>query len=265
MPENPLFLPFRSREQINFGHEAVMGLDLESVATVAAEIEIAGYTREGIFIFHDTHAGNGAVESELFRIPDIPIALSIRTLNAAVELGDYWVTIWLTINEERVFKLGAGYVSRQSVVSYPYVQSASELRGGGKFKIYSPTNPGAGANITVTVPEGEHWIIQWITMRIVASATAATRRCHLVFRPDTSQTGLDIIAQDEIVAYDDYRLNFAPLDIFQLSNDGGHQNSSIPKDIHIPSGGTIATNLTNIQAGDQISDVDIYVEQYLEL
>lgn len=258
-------LPFLVRQMLAFSHKAAFDLELESVSTVAAEVFIRGITREGLINFSDTHTGDGALESATFRIPDIPISASVHTVNAAVERGDYWVRLWLRSNQERIMMLCQGYVSRQSAPAWPRAQADSELIGGGKFKLVTQANPAAAADFTTTVPAGEHWILHFVRFDFAADGTGGTRTFILELDPTAGGQALSAFARATSAANESYEIAAAPFGF----EDGGAYASiielPIPPNMHIPSGGTIASAIDNIKAGDQISNIRLYVEQYLEL
>ncbi len=248
---------------LSFEGGAVFDLYINSIATAAINIQIIGITREGIFKFTHTNNGSGSVNSEGFRIPDVPIFVSVLTTSGYIERGEFWAKLYLRINGEKIYKLLSGYVTTYNALSWPKGQHESQLSGGGKSKLVTVANPAAGANFTTTVPSGEHWIVKAVFFKLTTDANVANRLVGL--KLDTDGDGKSLV----LFNANAHSAGWVGYHNFSHSGAGSERTgdywlSPLPPDIHITEGGIIASLITNIQATDQIADIRILVEQYLE-
>lgn len=62
----------------------------------------------------------------------------------------------------------------------------ARVRSGGVIRTVTGTNPAAGAEVSETVPAGKEWRLLSIAVALVTSATAATRRPHLLIDDGTT-------------------------------------------------------------------------------
>ena len=89
MPKrNPDNLPFITRDMFDLGRDVAIDLELQVYANTNAAIEINGVTRHGFFRYQYNHAGNYAEENTTFRIPDIPIWVTLHVNDTTVVRGD---------------------------------------------------------------------------------------------------------------------------------------------------------------------------------
>lgn len=263
--EAVLSLPFLTRQMLNLPHGSFFDVEVEFLANIAEEVEIVGFTKHEIFNFKHTHAGDGTVETDTFRTSDIPLGVSVHTTSATVERGEYWVALYLRVNRERIMKLCSGYVSRQSSIAWPQVQSENELGKRGNFKIVSVSNPAAGADFSEAVPTGEHWIIQFVTLTFATSAVGGARNVHMTFAPNATATPLDHFADTTQTQNLTRQLNFHTAGFTSDRLDADQVLVNISPKIHLLAGGLVASAILNIQVADQLSDIEIYVEQFMAI
>lgn len=263
-PQEKFALPFLTRKMLSFEHGVAFDLELNTIATDSGILNIIGATREGIFKFRAAPAGDGSAETFIFRIPDVPIFVTVFTNDISVERGDDWVFLFLRAGSERILKLASGYVSKQSGLNWPASQSESELSGGGKFKTVQGSNPVAGAECTITVPTSEHWILKGFHVELVTDATVATRLVHLTANVFGGSVRLNISAGNSQAASLTRQWHFAP----DLAQNLGVQDNdifiSLPQDLHLKAAATITTETTALQAGDNFGVPTAWVEQYIE-
>lgn len=60
------------------------------------------------------------------------------------------------------------------------------VQRGGILKVVSGADPAAGAEVSDAVPAGKTWRLHGVLLQLVTSATAATRRTHLVLDDGTT-------------------------------------------------------------------------------
>ena len=118
-PESKLSLPFLIRKMLSFEHAATIGLRIETTATTANRILIRGATREGKFVLRHVPTADRARATENFRLPDIPLWVSVTDVDAAFKRGDLTVRVFLTIDDDILQKLCAGLVYDNLGISWP--------------------------------------------------------------------------------------------------------------------------------------------------
>lgn len=260
-PQNGLTLPFISRSQLHFEHGNAFSLELEYMANVASEILIVGYTREGIFKFADTHTGNSTIDTTTFRIPDIPIQLSVHTITGTVERGEVWATLFLTINGERVAKLCSGYVSRQQSLTYPVQVIPSNFERPGIVRSITGTDQAANTEISETVPVNVAWLVHSFTYTLVTDATAATRSSNLQITDGTNIV-MQFHCQGTQTASDTKRYHWIRKGSREDASSDGTRLGDLPLDIILPAGFVIQTTTNNRQTGDNYGAPQILVEEF---
>lgn len=257
-------LPFLTREMLKFGNKAKFELQVVAYSSVTWPVEMVGVTREGIIKFDVSHTGDNSEDVLTFQIPDIPISLTLFTDNSAVERGEYYASVYLLINGERVYKLCSGYVSKQSGINFPQTHDESELANGGLYKGHQGANPAAGAEIAEGVPSNEHWILKGVRLSLATDSNVADRTVHLKIPVCGSTVQLDVFSSVVQPADTTYVYNFAPYPHISDTFNDDNVLVSLPPDLHSSLGRTFATVTENKQAGDDYTAPIFYVEQYFE-
>lgn len=256
-------LPFLTREMLEFGNSTQLDIEVVALSNITTPISIVGATRSGLIKFPFAHTGGGSEETAVFGIPDIPVFLTAFTTSSSMERGEFYASIYLRMNGERVFKFFGGYISRQSSMSWPANNSESERQGGGKFKRVQGANPAAGAECEITVPTDEIWIIKGFQVQFVTDANAANRRVHLVLEPFGAATPLNIFGSVDQAANTTRNYTFAPFPVLSDEEDDDDILVAMPPDLIVTDGLTIQTDTTNLQVGDNFALPNIWVEQYM--
>ena len=127
--KDALQLPFLTRSMLDFGKEAVFELETVAYSNNAGAVRLVGLTKGALIKFDVSHAGDHNEEVKTFRITDIPIMLNVFTDDVTIEVGEWFASVYLKVNGERVMKLMSGYVSKQSGISYPQTHDESEVPG----------------------------------------------------------------------------------------------------------------------------------------
>ena len=112
-------LPFLVRKMLTFEHNAVFSLRIVSQGNAARRIHIRGITKEGPFVFAHTTDAGGFFATEDFRIPDVPIMVSVVDQSTAFKQGECYVTLSLMVNGNVLYDLCSGLVYNNKGVSYP--------------------------------------------------------------------------------------------------------------------------------------------------
>lgn len=127
----------------------------------------------------------------------------------------------------------------------------------------APADPAAGANLALNVNANARWQILFVGFRLVTDAQAATRLINL-----HGFDGTDIIynimpSASHIASTDkQYHFNTGA----GRSTTGGSASDQIialNSDMYLNIGDSLRTTITNIQTGDQISDVRVRVKQWI--
>ncbi len=262
--EDARALPFVTRQELKFEHGASFALELVSYSNVTERIDIIGLTQEGPFTFQKAHAGDGAAESDTFAIPDFPISVSVHTDSVTVRRGQFWATLYLTLNETRVMKLCSGYISRQAGIAWPASQTESEIANGGHFKLVTSADPAAGAELTHTVPTNELWIVHAVVFDFVTDANAANRRPHVLFDFSGSGIPLNFYPGDTQLLNETRRYTAAAAGFSYQGRESDDLFISIPPNLHVGPGGIISTDNAAIQVGDNYSAMEMWVEAFFQ-
>lgn len=122
-------------------------------------------------------------------------------------------------------------------------------------------NPAAGANFSATVPPGVAWEVISVELRLTTSAVVANRQTNLVF---TDPTGLELgrLYYGAAVAAS----TVATITYMQgigTSQGGSIGFQSLPSpSLPLLAGGTVATSISGIDTGDQLSNIALYVREW---
>ncbi|MCI0557322.1 MAG: hypothetical protein MN733_02425 [Nitrososphaera sp.] len=260
-PVETTSFPFLTRKMLSFEHNAVFGLRIAVQSSVTSPIVIRGLTREGVFAFQLSPTADSAIVNTNFRIPDIPIALSVVDLAAVLVQGETFVTVSLTINGDVVQQLMSGWVYNQKALSWPVISGDDQRPGGGRLLTITGDNPAAGAECSDTVPSGQIWKIHIARLNLVADATAANRLIHLVLNDGTTDYA-DFFTTIAHTASENKFYTFSSA----ATNSEGSQDNDIaavfPEFIWLPEAHIIKTETTAIQAGDNYAAPIYMVERF---
>ena len=257
-------LPFLTRDMLSFGAEAKFELELVAYAAVTNAIFIVGLTREGVIKHTFLHSGDGTDEGAIFQIPDIPIVLTVFTESASVERGEYWASIFLLVNGEKVMKLCSGYISKQSAINFPATQSESERDGGGVLQTISVDSPAAGSDWSEAMAGNQMQRLRSVHARLVTDANVADRSVHLEVEEHSSFRDLNFFSGVKQPASTTREYTFAPVFGLLAYEDDNDIIIPIPANMAINSARDVGTATVNLQVGDQWSEIRVNVETFIE-
>lgn len=264
MPPDGLAFPFLTRKMLNYEPGTVFSLQVNVYSFLTDTVWIIGSTREGIFKQKLNHSGNGTEETTVYELADIPTFVTMFTDSANLARGDMWVSMFLLANGERVYKLASGYVSKQSALNWPIVQSESELSNGGGYRHLTGINPAAGSECLDPIPSNQHWRLIGMRVTLVTSATVANRRVHLYTELNDGATGVEFFGVTDQPASTTYTYNF----FHGVSNMAEFNNNvvqiGIPDHLHLMEGANIGTLTTNLQVGDNYGAPTYIYERFIE-
>lgn len=159
--------------------------------------------------------------------------------------------------------IAAGYVSAKQPLPFPGVQISSSLDGGGALRSITGSTPGAGGEISETVPTGARWQLLTFSAQLAASATVANRIPTLII--DDGATSLSrSSSQVNQPASNTWIYSWSGG--FTSTNLGATSNVSIPlmTPAFLNAGYRVRTGTSGLQVGDQYSAVQYLVREWLE-
>jgi len=261
-PEQPLIFPFLTRKMLKFEHGTNFTLRIHHYANATGEIEILGATREGPFRFTRGHAGDLALETQDFNVPDVPIFITIRTSNSSHLRGDQYVMLNLFIDGNEHVLLTQGYISHMESVSWPSQVTQSNLPNHGLFRSVAGTDRAANTEITETVPSNVTWRFISMVFTLVTDANVANRNVHMRVTDGTNLLAETTSAQNQAASLTRVYSILAGVRPQDTSEDDNIANN-LPGDMFLPEGFTIETSTTNLQVGDDFGAPRLFVEQFI--
>jgi len=258
--EQPQFI---SRKQLAFSGATSFQLIIETKSRRTANLTITGATKEGVFTLTHTTLSTLVLQTEIFRIPDVPIWVTVADEGNVFLNGETYVSISLGINDNKISQLAAGYISGLQKLSWPNTNIQQKIGNSlGLIKTITTADPAAGAQISQTVPAGVIWKIKAIRARLITDATVANRSANFIL---TLPDGGIIKAMSS-------NAHAASTTIDYLAANYGTSGTSIPSgeyllglpaDVYLPEGSTITTSITLGVAGDNWGAATIWVEEFI--
>jgi hypothetical protein len=159
--------------------------------------------------------------------------------------------------------IAAGYVSAKQPLPFPNAQMYSTLDGGGAMRSISGTTPGAGAEISETVPTGARWEVLAFYAQLVTNATVVNRQVQLRI-DDGANLFFVSPAGQNITATQTGLLSWVQGQGNQVIGNRADLVGPLPSYNRLPAGARMRTNTANIQAADQYGAVQYLVREWLE-
>lgn len=253
------YFPFLERNQLNFEHGQSFDLEISTAARVATPVEISGMTRHGAFTYSFVTTSNSLLQTTIFKIPDIPISVSVKVASGTVSVNNVYAMVYLRIAGTKNMLLCQGMLGHFYGLSWPNQPQMTGLQLRGKSTTYTLATTGLGVEFSVTIPPGQYWKIQSIYGVLHTSANIITRSAHiLITHADGGYMFLPSFGgiTAGLYAAHNWFDGAAPINDV-LANA---QNMSLPHDFMLPQGTTIATVTTNYQANDEYILFAIYME-----
>jgi hypothetical protein len=181
------------------------------------------------------------------------LGVTVAVSGATPKRGQTFVQVGLargtTSNPEQGALLISDYCTNLAFAGFPGGILRSPLEGPGVLRSITGTVPGAGAEISETVPTNARWAVRSFRYTLTASATVATRNSQLVFDDGTNillrQQPATNQAAGQVDIYNNVP-NHTPVGV------GGNDFFAVsPTWPMLAAGSRIRTFTANIQAGDQ--------------
>ena len=159
--------------------------------------------------------------------------------------------------------LAAGYLNAKQPLVFPNAMIGSSLDGGGALRSIAGTTPAAGAEISETVPTGARWQLLAFRYQLVTSATVANRQSTLLADDGTTNlwyAGGDPVQPASGTFLYSFGAGYTPFGAVPTNATG----RSLPTPNFLGAGSRLKTQTLSIQAGDQYSNVQYLVREWLE-
>lgn len=264
MPDfDPRGLPFLNRSMLDVTAGTAFTLDLRVVTTAQVKINITGITKNNVFKFQAQPNGNGVAELFSFPLLDIPVNVTASFDPQDGNPTTAYITMTLSVNGVPTIPLGNGFMTQIIPVTWPIPSSFNTPQISGFYDNIGLPNPDAGANFVTTVPTGEAWEITAIQFQLATSAAAANRTPVLLINggapaPLARTSGTAIVASKTV------NINCVPGGTNQVITADALHEIGLPLNIVAFPGWTIETVITNLQAGDQVGNFNIWFRRVFQ-
>ena len=263
MPPIRFELPFLTREMLRFDKSARIALRVVSNSSVVETIIIHGCTRDGLFTLKHITVSNEVANSESFFLPDIPIWLSATITGTGTEYGAIFCTLSLEINGDRVATLTSGYINDIVTLDWPYASLKQSIpTNHGLDRTYTTSTVAVGTNISRSLGSGKLSRFKYGSVTLVTSATVASRNVHFRFS-GTGGITLDFISPTAQTASTTRQYTFVPTSSASAYSDDDDIIIPVCNNIVDYDEVTFSTSCTNLQAGDQFTNMRICVEEWM--
>ncbi len=162
----------------------------------------------------------------------------------------------------RTLTLAAGYLTDANEIGWPNFTPLGSLQGRGLIRSIVGTTPAAGAEITETVPTGARWAVKSFTFAFTASA-AIQNRIPQVSIDDGGVSFYIFGTAVAITAGQGRTITASPVS-GALTDAQNNILIPMPSEIAMLAGFRIKTTTSNIQVGDQYSNVKYEVEEWID-
>ena len=260
--ENDGGLPFLTRKQLSFENGTAFSLSITMNGPAGATIAIRGFTKEGPFNLKVPIVTTGVSQTNTFRIPDVPIAISVVDNAGNLKQGMLFAELRLVINETPSYALCSGWVYKNKSLSYPAIQNAESIPDRGEFaEVASAAQPAAGAEISYTFDAGYTYRIIDFRADLQTAVAVANRRATfgITFAGNDHYIMQALVDQAASLTYK-YR---GSIKAGQSTIVGTDPLVEIPQECWTKGSEIFFTSTKNIQAADQWSVITLVVERFI--
>lgn len=261
----PALWPLTGEDQIRL---TVVSAKAGVTVTVSVRVvNQAGGVQRHVFTFQP--GSTRAVQQQDFPIGDGSLCdVSVETPVGAPLYGQVYAMVQLIVGlggeKQRVSTLTAGYVTQTTPIFGPTTTAAPPVDGPGALRVLVAAVPGAGADVSETVPVGARWELVSLRGILTAGAAVANRLVSLVL-----DDGANVFFQDT-GGFSQVASTAATYCFAQGSSKLAVPTNTLvpgnaPNDNRLSAGFRIRTSTTGIQAADQWSLVIYEVREWLEL
>lgn len=199
---SPLYTPQTTYPEVTFALKGIqppsqLYVTRENVLTITTLNSATGLTldlrgqllrpdgRVIPFIYSHTPNTNRTAKTDVFPIPEgFLISLVVLNMAGSVRDGQCWVSVGLGRGDATTnlgfFVLIADYVAANQALNWPGSPLSHMASRRGVMRFIVGTVPGAGAEISETVPTGARWRLVAINALLATSAAAGVRQPALI-------------------------------------------------------------------------------------
>jgi len=207
-----------------------------------------------------------AVTQELDLAEGFLLDLSVTTPTAAIRVGGLFAVAQIIrgtgANAILVRTLLSSYVTTGGSVGWPEGPNQLSTAGQGFLRAINQGNPAAGANWSVTVPNGARWLIQSVESRLVTSAAVANRIPHIVITDGAGDELFNSPASAAQAA--SLTVRYSACGGVQAAVNDGAAIVPIPDVASMLQGWTIGVTTTAIDVADQWSNIWLNLVEWNE-
>ena len=236
-------------------------LRIDTYSDAIRTLTLTGTTRTGLL--HDTWdtTDTRSISTHRTQLTEIPLSLLLETSSAQVQRGRLFVKISLEYSGRPSILLAADYITLTSPISWPTLQQLSPTSLQGAILTLVPDPPAPGSNLSIIAPTNTLYRVLSVAFTLVTSATIAVREAIVLIRnPSTipfifsrpTNTQIQSLARSYTFA----NYNTPP------TTFGTQIAGALPL-FFIYEGQDIITDVQSIQADDQITDVTVMIEQWI--
>ena len=251
-------LPFLTREMLKFGNRAAIDLEVISSDKSFVNFQVSGVTRSAPFSFDIRPDGAGNAKTDILRMTDIPITVSVHSAIGFHQTGDLYVQIFLRINQVRVMKLISGPMNSIIGSTWPAVNQPDPHTGVKFMRELASAGAAAGVELSFTVPAGEIWEVVSVQILLDTDGTSTNRRVHLLISQFGADDDIRTFGSDDVTLNQVVDIHFANYGVIPDSLDNNVLLAPLPPNIWLQEGAVIATLTTNLQAGDDFGTSKVF-------
>lgn len=254
-------LPFLTREMLKFGNKTPMKIRLNVAADSIGTLILQGITRSGLISLEAKTSADGKLNTTEIGIDDFPIMISVTDKTKFFDPKRCWISVELEMFDQEIVTLCSGFVYLDKGVSYPAITQEDNMPGKGYIVEEVTLNPTAGNEILLTVPAGEKWLIHSASITLVSDATVTNRKVHVVFRNDNGNEIHSVVYQN-VTASKTILIGLANFGYIASLYSNDVFRANIPQNLWMLPAGTIATETSGLQAGDNYGPMTLIVEKF---
>lgn len=214
-------------------------------------------------------ASNRTGVSTIERLPEGWLLGAIaKVTGGGTSFGQVWGQLELVRGEGSaaivVQSLANDFISTNAPLMFPGGQNVDPLDGAGNLRSITGTTPGAGADISETVPTAARWELIAFRAQLVTAVAVANRSALLTLDDGTNIFyGSPVITSQAASLTERY--SWAPGNIPTTVLVTIEVPAPLPINNRLPAGARIRTATVNLQAADQWSAVQYLVREWLDV
>lgn len=159
-------------------------------------------------------------------------------------------------------QLSHGYITTHRYIGWPLGIIEAPLDGPGALRSITGTQPGAGANLSETVPTGARWEIVSVYATFTTSATVATRVVSIIVDDGTNNLHA-MSPQQTQTASQSIAYSVSQVSSAGFSNSDNKYAVPLPEGLRLGAGFRFRSSVNNLQAGDQFGAPQLLIKEWM--